>query len=77
MYLKKKEFEAIETALRLLIDYDKLCECERRILLQADISLMNVVRRNKELNRKTAKYIAEKRKIDKNYARPKKKIVSL
>lgn len=72
MNIKIDEFKAIESALRL-INYNSLSEDEQKIVINADSSMLDVLHRHKISNQKTAKYIAEKRKVDKNYARKKNK----
>lgn len=72
MNIKIDEFKAIESALKL-INFNSLSEDDQKIVINADSSMIDVIHRHKILNQKTAKYIAEKRKVDKNYARKKNK----
>ena len=74
MQIKKDEYEAIENALMLLPQgewFKRLNEETQTIIINADIALVEILKRKKRSNKKTAEYIAERRKTDKNYARKK------
>lgn len=68
MYLSVKDFKTIENALKV-INYDTLSDDDREKVISADCVLMKLIKQRKESNSKIAQYIAEKRKINKNYAR--------
>ena len=77
MYIKKSEFEAIAKVIYNQghhytpegKHFESLPDEMKEALYNADIALINVCKRNEIQNRKTADYIANKRKINKNYAR--------
>ena len=72
MFIKKNEFETLKAISRLLPngeDFEALPEADRAIITTFDTLLVNLHKRQQASNRKTADYIAEKRKINKNYAR--------
>lgn len=74
MQIKKDEFEAIENALMLLPCgewFKRLNDETQTIIINADVAMVNILKRKKKSNKKTAEYIAERRKTDKNYARKK------
>ena len=74
MQINKDEFEAIEKALMMLPHgeyFKRLNEETQAIIINADIAMVNILKRKKKSNKKTAEYIAERRKTDKNYARKK------
>ena len=76
MQVKKSEYDAIAKALELLpsgVNFKELNAETQNIILNADNAMLNILRRKKDQNRKTADYIAEKRKTNKNYARKVKK----
>lgn len=56
---KGKEFEALSTS-------------EQQKIINADMLLCKLIKKKKEQNKRTAEYIAERRKFDKNYARSRK-----
>ena len=73
-YIKVDEFEAIREALELLPmgdAFNALPKNQQDIICKADAVIVKLYRRKRDSNRKTAAYIAEKRKTDKNYARKK------
>ena len=75
MNITNKQFEALEKAVQMLPHGDlflALEEKQRDIILQADMVLLELRKKQKRDNERTAKYIADKRKQDKNYARSKK-----
>lgn len=75
MNMTNADFHAIEKAMYLLPrgeDFMALTKEEQDIITKADTVMMNLLRKKDANNAKTAKYIAEKRKLDKNYARSKK-----
>ena len=72
MYLTNDEFKAIEKALELLPHgntFVGLSEEKQNIIVNADRAMVNVLKKKKAANKKTAEYIANKRKLNKNYAR--------
>ena len=76
MFLTKKEFEAIKKALELLPhgeEFERLDGEIQDIIINADATMVNLLKKKEASNKKTAEYIAEKRKINKAYARSKKK----
>lgn len=71
MYLSMETFRKIDKAL-LLIDYSNLTETDSNMMVDLKVELMEMFKKHKKDNEKTRKYIADKRKLDKNYARSKK-----
>jgi hypothetical protein len=74
VFLTKEEFKAIEKALMLLPngeEFRKLNKEEQDIIVNANVTMINLLKKRKKNNKKTAEYIAEKRKKDSNYARSK------
>lgn len=74
MNLTKKDFMAIEAALKLLPQgeaFKELCEDEQKIIVNAEVTMLNLLKKKRTNNERTKLYIAEKRKTDKNYARSK------
>lgn len=72
MNITNKEFEAIEMALKLLPRGDEFKNLPREtqdIIVNADATMVNLVRKKNANNKRTAEYIANKRKENKNYAR--------
>lgn len=72
MYLKKEEYETIKEVALLFPtgeDFEKLPEETRDTITRLDVLLSNLYKRQKASNAKTARYIAEKRKTNRNYAR--------
>ena len=72
MNITNKEFEAIEMALKLLPRGDEFKNLSREtqdIIVNADATMVNLVRKKNANNKRTAEYIANKRKENKNYAR--------
>lgn len=72
MNITNKEFEAIEKALELLPHgktFIGLNEETQNIILNADKAMLNLMKKKEKDNKRTAKYIAEKRKTNPNYAR--------
>ena len=75
MQLTLEQYNAICKAIELLPKgkrFNALPEEKQYIISKADTELLNIYNRYKKEKRRTADYIAEKRKTDKNYARPKK-----
>lgn len=73
-YIKVDEFDAILKALELLPSgdaFNALPKNQQDVICKADEIMIKLYRRQRDSNRKTAAYIAEKRKTDKNYARKK------
>ena len=74
MNLTNKEFEAIERALDLLPqgkEFKALPKKKQEIIAEADATMMNLLKKKKENNKRIAEYVAMKRKENKNYARKK------
>ena len=74
MNITKNEFIIIENALKLLPhgdEFNSLSKEYQDIIVAADTVMMNLLKKKMTANEKTAKYIAEKRKGNKNYARSK------
>lgn len=72
MNLTNEQFKAIEDALALLPQDDafNILPTEmREIIHKADLVLMELRKKKKRDNKRTAEYIAQKRKENKNYAR--------
>jgi hypothetical protein len=71
MQVLKHEIEAIEGALRVLAGdrFEALSESEKNTVLTADAALVDIYRRWKKSNEKTAKYVAHKRTTNKRYGR--------
>ena len=75
MYLTNEEFNTIKKALELLPhgnSFIKLSKKKQDIIISADDTMVKLLQKQKANNKKTAQYIAEKRKTNKNYARRKK-----
>ena len=74
MYITKEDFKVIEKALKLLPqgeNFEALDKETQDIITTADVIMVNLLKKKKESNTKIAKYIADKRKTNKNYARKK------
>ncbi len=72
MNLTNNDFLAIEKALALLPhgeDFNNLTKETQEIIIKADQVMINLYKKKKANNKRTADYIAEKRKTNKNYAR--------
>ena len=72
MNITNKDFEVIKKALELLPtgeEFNKLSKEYQDIIVNADTVMVNLLKKKKANNERTSKYIAEKRKTDKNYAR--------
>ena len=75
MNITKSDFLAIEQALRLLPQgpaFMALSDEEQAIISEADRVMMALYKKGVRNNKRTAQYIANKRKDDPNYARSKK-----
>ena len=77
-YITKDDFNKIEKALALYSSnpdkFKALSKEEQDIIIEADVVMVNLCKKRKRDNERTAEYIAEKRKTDKNYARSKKEV---
>lgn len=74
MFLKNEEFNTIVKALELLPhgeEFEKLNKENQDIIVNADSTMIGLLKKKKANNKKVAEYIAEKRKTNKNYARSK------
>lgn len=74
MNITNEDFRAIEKALYLLPqdeEFNALPKEQQDIIVNANVVMINLLKKKKRNNIKTAKSIAEKRKLDKNYARSK------
>lgn len=72
MNITYKEFDAIKKALELLpkgAGFTELSPEEQRTIVDADVVMMNLLKKKERANKRTAEYIAGKRKTNKNYAR--------
>ena len=71
MNLTKSDFKVIEKALQILSGdmFNNLSEENKQLVLEADVVMVNLLRKQLKDNDRTAKAIAEKRKLDKGYAR--------
>ena len=72
MYLTIEDFRAIDKALMMLPSGNKfatLSKEEQDIIINAKVVMTNLLKKRKVSNKKTAKYIAEKRKSNPDYAR--------
>lgn len=75
MNITNKQYEALKAAIYLLPSGDAftaLPKEEQDTIVAAQVVLMDLYRKKKASNKKTADYIANRRKTDKNYARSKK-----
>lgn len=75
MNITNKQYEALKAAIYLLPSGDAftaLPKEEQDTIVAAQVVLMDLYRKKKASNKKTADYIASRRKVDKNYARSKK-----
>lgn len=73
--LSNEQFDKLKKAVELLPygeGFRALTENEQNVIVSAEAVLLDLIRQKKEENKKIAEYIAERRKTDKNYARPKK-----
>ena len=75
MNITNKQYEALKAAIYLLPSGDAftaLPKEEQDTIVAAQVVLVDLYRKKKASNKKTADYIANKRKTDKNYARSRK-----
>jgi hypothetical protein len=73
--ITNKQYEALKAAIYLLPSGDAftaLPKEEQDTIVAAQVVLVDLYRKKKASNKKTADYIANKRKTDKNYARSRK-----
>jgi hypothetical protein len=73
--ITNKQYEALKAAIYLLPSGDAftaLPKEEQDTIVAAQVVLIDLYRKKKASNKKTADYIANKRKTDKNYARSRK-----
>lgn len=72
MNITKEDFKKLKKAIELLPhekNFKKLTKEHQEIITSADIVLVNLEKKRKKDNKRQAAYIAEKRKVNKNYAR--------
>ena len=77
MYIKTSEFKAIGDVLFNQVGefvpqgeaFEALPKEQKEAIYKADMAFMAILKRHKAQNKKTARYIASKRKENKNYAR--------
>ena len=69
MYLSVRQYKELEAIKNNMMDN----KTDKNDIEKLDSILFSVLGKHKEENRKTAVYIAEKRKINKNYARENKR----
>ena len=75
MNITNKQYEALKAAIYMLPSGDAftaLPKEEQDTIVAAQMVLMDLYRKKKASNKKTAAYIANKRKADKNYAKSRK-----
>lgn len=76
MNITNKDFEILRSAVEILPHGDelnKLSADERKIIISADTVLIGLIEKKKRDNKRISGYIADKRKVNKNYARGYKK----
>ena len=72
MNMTSSDFEAIEKALNLLPsgeEFNKLDKQTQDTIINAYVVMVKLTQKRKKSNAKTAQYIADRRKTNKNYAR--------
>ena len=72
MFITNKDFETIKKALELLPhgeDFNRLSKEKQDIIVNADATMVNLLKKKEKDNKRTAEYVANKRKTNKNYAR--------
>ena len=71
--LTNKQWDAVVDVVWYLLpeirDFKTLTEEQQNKIIRADIAIVEATKRKREMNKRTANYIAEKRKDNKNYAR--------
>ena len=75
MNITNKQYDALKAAIYMLPSGDAftyLSKEEQDTIVAAQMVLMDLYRKKKASNKKTAAYIANRRKVDKNYARSRK-----
>ena len=69
------EFEAMKVVaydlLFEIVDFKTLTSEQKDMILRSDNAIIEAISRKRKTNKRTREYIAEKRKVDKNYARKK------
>lgn len=74
MNITKADFDSIEKALMLLPqgeEFNALPQEKQDIIVNAHVVMVGLYKKRQTNNKRVAEYIANKRKNDKNYARPK------
>ena len=77
MFLTNKDFKAIEKALELLPQgeaFKNLDKESQDIIVNASVTMVSLLKKKEKNNKRTAEYIAEKRKVNKNYARSRREV---
>ncbi len=72
MNITNKDYETIKAIRDLLPkdeEFDSLSAIDQKKIIDFDVTLVNLYRKKKKDNERISSYIAEKRKINKNYAR--------
>lgn len=72
MNITNKDYEVIKAIRDFLPkneEFNSLSAAEQKKIIDFDITLVNLYQKKKKDNERTAKYIANKRKDNKNYAR--------
>lgn len=72
MNITNSDFEAIKKALELLPRgeaFKTLSDDEQKTIVSAETVMIKLYKKKKTDNKRTAEYIAKKRKTSKNYAR--------
>lgn len=75
MNITRSDYEIISAALQMLPQgeaFTLLNEEAQQKIIAADRVMVQLLQKKKEQNRRTAAYIADRRKTDKTYARSKK-----
>ena len=70
--LKNDDYDKLKNLFDILPrgdEFKKLSIEEQDTIISAEVVMIKLIKQKKETNKKVAEYIADKRKIDKNYAR--------
>lgn len=72
MQVKVEEFNAINNARNILLTEEvmkALPEEKKQIIIEAEVAMLKILKRYKKDNERQKNYVADKRKIDKDFAR--------
>lgn len=75
--LKNDDYDKLKNLFDVLPrgdEFKKLSIEEQNTIISAEEVMIRLIKQKRDTNRKIADYIADKRKVDKNYARTKKEI---